>query len=352
MNPRIQQLISRFKEHHVDAFLVTSDINIRYLTDFPSAESWLLICPKRVFYLTDFRYVWEARQALSSLRIIIKPYTTSLPEALCETASSMKLRRIGFDDRHVSLATFKKMTEHSPKTIRWIPIPKIVEEWREIKSTYEINQIKKALKIHDQAQRYLKSMIRPGLTEKYLLKRLEDFVRSKEAFFSFPPIIASGPNSCFPHAKVTARRLRSREVVLTDMGIDFQGYKSDLTRMVFLGTIPRFVKEIHDIVRRAQALAIEKVKAGVLASDVDAEARRYLAHNGVGKFFGHSLGHGVGLEIHEAPSISQKNPSPLKEGMIFTIEPAVYLPHKFGIRIEDMVLVSAQGCEVLSADIH
>ena len=350
MNLRIQQLISRFKEHTIDAFLVTKDVNIQYLTGFPASESWLLVSLARAFYITDFRYVWEARRALKA--VTVKPYAVSSTKTLFELTSLLRVKRMGFDDRQVSLSVFKQLKKDCPQAVRLISTENLVEELREIKSPDEINRIKKALVVHAAAYRFLKKNIRPGVTEKYLLKKLENFVRAKDALFSFPPIIASGPNSCFPHAKVTDRRLRNNEPVLIDMGIDLNGYKSDLTRMVFLGRIPRFLREVNDFVRRAQALAVKKVRSGVWARDVDAAARNYLTQNRLGKFFGHSLGHGVGLEIHEAPSISQRNSSLLKEGMIVTIEPAVYIPNKFGIRIEDMVLVTSRGCEVLSGDIH
>ncbi len=350
MNPRIQQLISQLGKHRLDAFLITSDVNIRYLTDFPSSESWLFICPKRAFYITDPRYALEARQSLKAIGV--KVYRRSLGESLWELASVMGAQRIGFDDRHLFLSAFKLLKKATPKARKLVCSPGLVEAFREIKSHFEIDQIKKALGLHKQAYQFLQKTIRPGITEKDCLKELEGFVRSQDGAFSFPAIIASGPNSCFPHAQVTDRMIKRNEPVLVDMGIDLDGYKSDLTRMIFLGTIPRFIREVHDTVRRAQALAIQKVRPGVLACDLDAAARNYLTQNHLGKFFGHSLGHGVGLEIHEAPRISQRNPSPLKEGMVFTIEPAVYIPHQFGIRIEDMVLVTQKGCEVLSGPIH
>jgi len=219
---------------------------------------------------------------------------------------------------------------------------------REVKDRTEVRRIQEALKLNLQAFQYLKGVIHPGITEREVLLKLEKYVKERKAGFSFDPIIASGPNSCFPHARVTDRKIRNNEPVLVDMGIDLQGYKSDLTRMFFLGKIPQLVNDVNVAVKSAQIQAIQKIRAGVLASDVDYEARNYLEKHRLGKFFGHSLGHGVGLEIHEGPRISQKSMSVLKEGMVFTVEPAVYLPHQFGIRIEDMVLVTKKGCEVLS----
>ncbi len=350
MNLRIKQLLFSLNLHHLDAFLVTKDVNIRYLTEFPASESWLLVSPRGISYITDFRYILEAKKSLKG--ITIKRYTHSFSRTLFELASSLKLKKIGFDDRHISLAAFKRIKTACPSKIKLVAVNNLIEDLREIKSASEISQIRKAISLNLMAIDFLKKVIRPGLSEREVLLRLETFVKSRKAGFSFDPIIASGPNSCFPHAKVTDRRIKNNEPVLVDMGIDLNGYKSDLTRMFFLGKIPRSVLEVNDFVRRAQQEAIAKIKAGVLAHEIDQQARNYLVNNKLGKFFGHSLGHGVGLEIHEAPSISTRSPSILKENMVFTVEPAVYIPGKFGIRIEDMVLVTKNGCEVLTNDIN
>ena len=349
MNPKLKKFIARFPQSQIDSFLVTSDVNIRYLTDFPACESWLFVSATRSFYLTDFRYVLEAQKGLKG--ISVKRTGPSLDPAVFQVAQTLKTRRIGFDDRHISLASFRKLKQECPKGIQLIPVKNLVEDLREIKSAEEIRQMRKALALHRQIYEFIKKEVKPGVTEKEIYDTLENFVKSKNAGFSFPPIIAAGPNSCFPHARVSDRKIRANEPVLIDLGIDLQGYKSDLTRMILLGRIPRFVREAHDFVRRAQALAMEYIQPGRRASEVDEQARNYLAKNRLGKFFGHSLGHGVGLEIHENPRISQSSSTILKEGMIFTVEPAVYIPHQFGIRIEDMVLVTQQGCEVLSEHI-
>lgn len=350
MNSKLKQLTARFPQHKIDAFLVTNDVNIRYLTEFSASESWLLVSPAQSFYLTDFRYILEAQKGLKGIKV--HRYAKSLQGGVFEAARHLKIKRLGFDDRHISLASFKKLKQECPKGIQLIPLQNLVEDLREIKSGEEIDQIRKALSLHHQAYQFIKKAVKPGITEKEIFNRLEHFVKSKNAGFSFAPIIASGSHSCFPHAHITDRKIRPNEPVLIDMGIDLKGYKSDLTRMILSGRIPHFVREVYDFVRRAQALAIEQVRPGRQASEIDDQARNYLTKNHLGKFFGHSLGHGVGLEIHENPRLSQSNHTILKEGMIFTVEPAVYIPGKFGIRIEDMVLVTKQGCEVLSEHIH
>ncbi len=349
MNDRLLNLTGQLSAHHLDAYLVTEDTNIRYLTRFPASESWLLVGHGNAVYLTDFRYVLEARKGLKNIPVF--QYSTSLPEAVFARARLRRARRIGFDERHVSLATFRRLKAACPASVRLVAANGLVEKLREIKEKGEIEQVRQALKIQQQALRYLKGIIRPGVSEAAVCSSLEQYVKARRVGFSFDPIIASGPNSSLPHAKPTARRFGRNEIVLVDFGIDVKGYKSDLTRIFILGKIPQLVREIFTAVEVAQRKAIAKIKAGVKASEVDFEARNYLKSKKLSQFFGHSLGHGVGLQIHEDPRLSSKSPAVLKENMIVTVEPAVYLPNKFGIRIEDMVLVNKAGCEVLSEHI-
>ncbi|MCR4338221.1 MAG: Xaa-Pro peptidase family protein [Candidatus Omnitrophica bacterium] len=346
MNLRIKKFLASLKKHHLDAYLVTNDTNIRYLTGFPASESWLLVTPRGSYYITDARYTLEAKKGLKGVKV--QQYTQSIAKTIFELAESSKVKTLGFDARHLSLWQFQQLKKTCPRAIKLVIQNGLIEELREIKEPSEVQQIRECLKIHFKAYSYLKGIVRPGISEKAILTKLEGHVKSQNVGFSFPSIIASGPHSCFPHAKVTSRKLQKNEPVLIDMGIDIHGYKSDLTRMFFLGRIPPRIREVEQFVKDAQEEAIKKIKPGVIAADVDRAARQYLEKHGVAQYFSHSLGHGVGLDIHEAPRLSQYNTSPLKEGMVITVEPAVYIPNQFGIRIEDMVLVTAKGCEVLS----
>ncbi len=257
-------------------------------------------------------------------------------------------KRVGFDDRNLSLHRFKQLQQACPKGIKLVCVNDLVESMRLIKEKVEVEQIRACLELNLAAYKYLKGVIRPGVTEKQVLLKLENFVKPKGAGFSFDPIIASGPNSAFPHARVTDRKIQNNQPVLVDMGIDINGYKSDLTRMFFLGKMTNLYESIYAAVSKAQSLAIAKIADGVKAADVDAVARNYLENLDLAKYFGHSLGHGVGLDIHEAPRLSAQSGVVLREGMVVTVEPGVYLPGKFGIRLEEMVLVTKAGCEVLS----
>lgn len=346
MNSRIENLVSEFSRCHLDAYLVTNDVNITYLTEYPSPESWLLVSSKKAFYITDARYSLEARKSLKGVNV--KQCSKSFLGIFSNLVVSYKLKRIGFDTRHISLSTFKKIKKVCPKGVKLISQDKCVEKFRQIKGKDEIAHIRECIQLNLLAYGYLRRIIKPGFTEKEVLIRLERYVKSKGASFSFAPIIASGANSCFPHAQISDRKIRVNESVLVDMGIAFKGYKSDLTRMFFLGKISPHIHKVYEIVSTAQKRAIEKIRSNVAASEIDKEARNYLRENKLSKYFVHSLGHGIGLEVHEDPLISEKNTHRLKEGMIFTVEPAVYIPGRFGIRVEDMVLVTKNGYEILS----
>src|SRR5471030_2645050 len=347
MNTRLKKLVEDFSRHkNIDALLIVNDSNIRYLTQFSASDSWLLVTKSKAFYITDFRYVLEARQGLQG--ISVKQYSHMPCATLCELSKQYKIKRLGFDEKYTSFALWKKLKEFCPRNAKLIPATGLVESFREIKDEGEIAQIKNCLKLHFKAIDFMKKVVKPGLTERQVALQLERFVKSHGAEFSFPPIIASGPNSCYPHARATDRVIRNNEGVLLDFGIDLNGYKSDLTRNFFLGKIRPRVKQVLDALTLAQREAISLIKPGISSAMIDAQARKVLRKFGLAKYFGHSLGHGVGLDIHESPRLSSQSTSILEAGMIVTVEPGVYIPNEFGIRVEDMVLVTKEGCEVLS----
>ena len=347
MNTRLKNLVEDFSRHkNIDALLIVNDSNVRYLTRFPASESWLLVTKTKAFYITDSRYVLEARQGLKG--IVVKQYSHMPCVTVFELCKQLKIRRLGFDERHTSFALWKKLKEFCPRNRKLIAATGLVETLREIKDDDEIAQVRECLKLHYKAIDFMKKVVKPGLTERQVALQLERFIKSKGAEFSFLPIIASGPNSCYPHARATDRVICNNETVLLDFGVDLKGYKSDLTRNFFLGRIAPRVKQVFDALTLAQREAIGMIKPGVRCSEIDAQARKVLRKFGLAKYFGHSLGHGVGLDIHESPRLSSQSPSVLEAGMIVTVEPGVYIPNQFGIRVEDMILVTKEGCEVLS----
>ncbi len=352
MTSRLRKLVDEFPRHkNIDALLITNDTNIRYLTNFLAGESWLLVTKTKAFYITDFRYIQEARQGLKG--VTVKQHTQTPCVTLFELTKQYKIKRLGFDEKQTSVSLFKRLKEFCPRRTKLLPATGVVETLREIKDAGEVLATRACLELHAKSLNLMKKVVRPGVTERQVANELERFVKKHQVCFAFPPIIASGPNSAFPHAKITDRVIRNNEPVLLDFGMDINGYKSDLTRNFFLGRMTPRYKKVLEALTLAQDEAIKMIKPGVSVADVDAHARKVLRRFGLAKYFGHSLGHGVGLDIHENPRLSSKCPKCLlEEGMIVTVEPGVYLANQFGIRVEDMVLVTKEGCEVLSGNIN
>jgi len=346
MPSHLSNFTSQFDQHKLDGFLVTNTANVRYLTEYNAEAAWLLVLPKKTYYLTDGRFIFEARKGLKGVPVVedVHPFGAAIAKILLQH----RVKVLGFDESHMSVATFKRVKKNLPRGARLTACSGLVEQIRQIKEAQEVRQMRQAIKLNLAMMDYAGKLLRPGMTERQVENKLAEFVQRHNAGFSFDSIIASGPNSAFPHGRVTDRKLRKGDPVLIDAGIDLNGYKSDLTRMFFLGKMTHFFKSIYDNVAEAQDRAIAKIGPGVLAYAVDLAARNYLEEKGLARYFKHSLGHGVGLEIHENPRIAAKSGIKLAAGMVFTVEPGVYLDGKFGVRIEDMVLVTAKGCEVLS----
>jgi len=349
MTTRINKLRALLKAEGLRAFFISHQPNIRYLTGFNAEDSWLLVTARHAVYITDFRYVLEASAGLKG--IPVKLYTRSAYATLVELLKKERISRVAIEEQHTSVAQLGALKKALGTSIKLTLVCGIVEKLREIKDEQEISLIKGALRVHEESYRYLRRLVRPGLSELDVCLKLEHFVKSRGCGFSFDPIVASGPNSAYPHAKVTRRTFARNDVVLIDWGIDLNGYKSDLTRMFFLGRISKLIRTVNDTLVVAQQRAALAAQPNVPIAQVDYQARNYLEKHKLAKYFGHALGHGVGLEIHESPRLAASNRALLKPGMVITLEPAVYLPGKFGIRIEDMFLVTVKGARNLSGHI-
>lgn len=348
MNERLKSIHSVLKQRRLDALLVSSPANISYLSQSISRDAYLLVSLKENIYFTDSRYIEEARSFLKN-NAKLKECNGSVFLHIAESIHKLGLKKIGIEERHLPLAEFTKIKEHARRRFDLIPTYGIIESKRIIKDPSEIKNLQKATEITALALKYIKQFIVPGVKEIEIVAQLERFIRYQGARSSaFEIIVASGPNSSRPHHLSGERKLKDNEPVLIDLGVDYQGYKSDLTRVLFLGKINVLARKVYDIVLRAQELAIKRIAPGAQIAEIDRVAREYIAKKGYAKCFTHNLGHGFGLEVHEDPNISKHEASALKPQMTFTIEPAIYLPGSFGIRIEDMVLVTRKGCEVLS----
>lgn len=350
MNGRLARLRMLLKDLKIEALLVTDDTNVSYLSLYPSHDAWLFITEKNAYYVTDFRYTEEASAALTGGAFSVVQFKDSIFKSIVKLAKRSKVASIGLDENCLNVGQYQRFKGLCPKEIKLRFLQSPIECLRILKDADELAMIRQAIVINQEAFLWIKGQLKPGLTEKGILGFLEGFVRKRGVKFSFDPIIASGPNSALPHAKVTARKLLAGEPLLLDLGIEKDRYKSDLTRMFFLGKMTPSYRKALSIITDAQWEAIRLIKPGVLAKDVDAAARKYLKKYGWDKYFGHSLGHGVGLDIHEMPRLSAKSGAILVENMVVTVEPGVYFPGKYGVRLEEMVLVTHKACEVLSGD--
>lgn len=351
MNLRIKYIYAKLKQKNLDALLIFSPPNIFYLTNYAGRDSYLLISRRKNIYITDSRYTEEAKVYLKVIATVKQakgPIMKIIP-GLCQ---NLGLKRIGFEERRSSLAEDRRDKIELDKKTGFIPTYGLIEGLRQLKDKGEIEKIKTATQITIKAFEFIRNFISPGKKEIEIAAEIERFVRYQGAqSCAFDIIVAAGPNSSFPHHRTSQRKIKNNEHVLVDIGVEYSGYKSDLTRIFFLGKITSTARKVYDIVRRAQEEAIKKIKPAVHINKIDTAARQYITQKRYGGFFGHSLGHGIGLEVHEEPSISNQTKDLLKAGMVFTVEPAIYLPDKFGIRLEDIILVTQKGHEVLSGSL-
>jgi len=350
VNERVRKLLKGLEDKKVDAFLVSKKANLRWLTNFGSDSGWGLVSQKERCFFTGFLSLEEAKHRITGFKVkrIIKG---DFPRLLKRVCARLKIKRLGFEDT-LSYCEYARLKE-TLKPIELVSTRNLLEGIRAIKEPGELNSIRKAAEIVCKTFEFLLGFVRPGLTEKEITDKIDLVLRANGAEkAAFEPIVASGVSSSMPHyTPAKERKLRPDDMVLVDFGATYRGYNSDLTRIFFLGRISRKRKDIYEVVRAAQKRAIAKVKPGISASKIDKKARDVIAEKGLADFFGHSTGHGIGLEVHEPPVISSGNDSKLKPGMVFTIEPGIYIPGWGGIRLEDMVLVTETGCEVLTADV-
>ena len=347
-NRRLQTAIDSLTELNVDALLVTSEINVSYLSGFTGDSSYLLVTTDQTTILSDGRFETQIAIDCPELSCAIRPPTQSMPELTGVALNQSGGKRVAIESDQVSLATFRQLQADSD-SIEFIETSGIVESARMIKDQAEIDLTRQAVRIAEQAMQAILSSLRPDDTERAVAYRIEAEMRARGAEgCSFPPIVAAGAGGALPHYSPAETKIGDASSLLIDWGAFYQGYASDLTRTFHRPDAPTDYRDAYQAVLQAQLAAIDLIAPGVAACDVDAAARRVLDQAGYGDAFLHSLGHGTGLEIHEGPRISGSSDQTLAAGMIITIEPGVYFQDRFGIRIEDDVLVTPSGCQVLS----
>ncbi|MGA1979198.1 MAG: Xaa-Pro peptidase family protein [Sedimentisphaerales bacterium] len=340
---RIRTIRYSLKKKRLKSLLVTKPANVTYLTGFLGDDSWVLITDRFVYLLTDSRYTEQAKNQCPACNIIER--NKPMVEAVADLLKKLKSVRAVAVEKSVSLAAFEMLKKFVK--VRLKTVANMIESARSIKDKSEVAAVSAASQIAANALRQTFKYIKPGVTESELAGRLDFQIRKAGAINSFEIIVAFGPNASRPHHRPTPRKLRKNDTVLIDFGVRFDGYCCDITRCFVVGSVNRFYKKVHDAVQEAQTAALKMIKAGVAAKKVDAAAREVIRKSGL-PVYGHGTGHGLGLEVHEQPIISANSKTKLQPGMVFTIEPAVYIPGKLGIRIEDDVLVTETGCKILT----
>lgn len=342
---KLEKLRVALEKQGVDALLITNGYNRHYMTGFTGTAGVAIVSKNDAVFITDFRYTEQAASQIKDFRIV-KHEKTLLEEVAAEV-SKMGIQSLGFEKDDLTYSSFE-LYKQAVK-VDLVPLSGLVEKIRLIKTDEEISIIKAACRIADEAYEHIVTYIKPGMTELEVSNELEFFMRKRGATSSsFDTIVASGVRSALPHGVASDKVIEEGDFVTLDFGAVHNGYISDTTRTVAVGEPSEQLKEIYQVVLDSQLLALEKVKPGMTGKEADAIARDYIASKGYGEAFGHSLGHGIGLEVHEGPGLSYRSDIVLEPGMVITIEPGIYLPNIGGVRIEDDALVTENGLEKLT----
>jgi Xaa-Pro aminopeptidase len=342
---RIARIRKRLATEGVDALLVTAPANIRYLSGFTSRDARLLITARQSLLITDFRYYEQAEREAPDFELY--KLTGRLPAAFEDLIHEAETSRVAFESEDVPYALYEELA--AVEDVELVPAKGWVEELRAVKSPEELALIRRAVAISDAALAALPELLQAGMTERQLAWELEVYMRTHGADeLAFPIIAAGGPNGAMAHATPSDRVLVPGEPIVLDLGARVEGYCSDLTRTVTIGQPDDRFREIHNIVLTAQQAAEAGIRAGLLGKEADAIARQVIVEAGYEEAFGHNLGHGVGLEVHERPSAGPRGEDRLEPGMVVTVEPGIYLRGWGGVRIEDLVVVNDTGVEILT----
>lgn len=346
---RMEKLRRVVREKKVDAFLVTNFSDVSYLTGFEGEDSFAIVTPDAALLVSDFRYKEQLSREAAWIKPILR--TKGMWETVGKQITKLKIRKLGVPAESLTVRQLDLLKKELPKkpVVKIMPLEEVVITLRHVKDDHEIKIIEQAVAIAEHAFETVKAHFRIGETENHIASRLTHEMRKLDAQgASFDTIVAAGANGSLPHYRPGRAKVQNNMAVLVDWGARARGYCSDLTRMIFVGAAPDKIREIYGIVLEAQLAAIDAIKPGKKAVQVDRIAREIIKKAGYGKNFGHGLGHGFGRDIHEAIAMSRQSKVVLEPGMVVTVEPGIYLPGIGGVRIEDDVVVTQTGCRVLS----
>jgi len=349
----LKKIIRTITARHIDGFLVTSPENRRYLSNFKpddhsvtESSGALLITKNQRFLLTDGRYTEQAKNDSPEWSVIT--YKKGLINEIKHISHEITLKSIGFESKYITAYNLDRLKQEMPE-ISFITLDCIIEEQRQIKTEPEIEKIKTAIKIAEDVFEESLNFLKSGITEKKLASIITEMLFLRSEGPSFPTIVASGPNSALPHAIASDREIKEHEPIIVDMGARYDGYCSDMTRTMFIDEPSDNFKEIYRTVKDAQEFALKNIREGLTGKEIDNIARNFIKEKGFGRYFIHSLGHGVGIAVHEAPTLSRRNRKKIQKGSVVTVEPGIYIPGLGGVRLEKMAFVNALDCTDLSS---
>jgi Xaa-Pro aminopeptidase len=344
---RLKKVFAILKKQKLNGLIVSHLPNVRYLTGYSGSNGLLVIVPPKAYFFTDFRYTVQARKEVKNCQVKIAE--RDLLGELAKIKELQKKTRIGFESMYLPVKLFNTIKELIPK-VTLMPTESIAESVAMVKDNGEINKLKKAAKIADSAFTDILKLIKPGVKERDLALELHyKMIKLGADGPSFDFIVASGQRSSMPHGKASDKKIKKGDFITLDFGCFYQGYPSDITRTVVLGKASTKQKKIYDIVYRAQTAAVDAARPGMAGRELDKIARDIIMREGYGDYFGHGLGHGLGVDaIHSTPVLSPRSQDILATGHAFTIEPGIYLPNWGGVRIEDDVVLTANGHKVLT----
>ena len=346
---RCDKIRRMLRKNKLDAILVTSVHNVTYLSGFTGDSSYYLITPEHDILLSDQRYTTQLEEECPEIEAAIRGPSKTMLALLEDVIKKTKPKTLGFESNSVTVALHSSWSEKLEK-VELVPTTGWVEELRAIKDANEIARTRDACRMARRAFEVVRASLTPDMTELQIAAELEYQARRFGGkCLSFPPIVGVGPRGALPHGTPTSRAIHESDFTLIDWGVNEGLYVSDLTRILVTGKISPKLRKVYGVVLKAQLSAIKSIRPGVICETVDAAARKVITDAGFGKQFGHGLGHGTGLEVHEAPRMSRGQKTPLAAGMIVTVEPGIYLPGWGGVRIEDDVLVTRDGHEVLTS---
>ncbi|MGE7915585.1 M24 family metallopeptidase [Lysinibacillus xylanilyticus] len=343
---QLEQLRTALRAQQSDVFIITSHQNRRYLTGFTGSAGTVVITQTQALLLVDFRYTQQATN--QSKEFDVREIDRShLYETIQEILDTESIQTVGFEQQHVTYEAYQLMSSKLTATLK--PLSNIVENLRMIKTTEEIELIKKAAWVSDEAFKYILTFIKPGVSEIDIANELEFHMRKNGATgAAFDIIIASGHRSALPHGVASDKKIEKGDMLTLDFGAYYQGYRSDMTRTIAVGEPPEKLKEVYQIVYDSLQKALSNMKAGITGKEADSYSRDFIKAKGYGKNYGHGSGHGIGLDIHENIFMSTVCEDILEENMVLTVEPGIYIPKIGGVRIEDDVIVTKNGVEVIT----